>query len=79
MEANKRHGNAILIEEYVGMWTVEQIQSIKKKNKRKNIKERVTFTKIGESKLFMVLTVIIKNYCSSKWKHHDLRNDLISE
>ena len=27
----------------------------------------------------MVLTVIIKNYYSSKWKYRDLRNDLISE
>ena len=35
MEANKRHGNAILIEEYVGMWTVEQIQSIKKRQTKK--------------------------------------------
>ena len=34
MEPNKRHGNAILIEEYVGMWTVEQVQSIKKTNEK---------------------------------------------
>ena len=40
MEANKRHGNAILIEEYVGMWTVEQIQSIKKKKQKKKYKRK---------------------------------------
>ena len=38
MEANKRHGNAILIEENVGMWTVEKKiheEKWKKKCKRK--------------------------------------------
>ena len=45
MEANKRHGDAILIEEYVGMWTVEQIQTIKKKTNKKIKKKELRLQK----------------------------------